>query len=134
MYGSTSAKRTYSKRLRDHYARKDFWNHAVLITSADDNITKAHARYLEARLIARQAITMLDDICFHGMGQDLQRRVAELLRLVGRDTEADQWQADADRYDDWDVFMEQEIPGHVHLWDIRIALSDRGKSQSDQSE
>ncbi|WP_195166479.1 DUF4357 domain-containing protein [Mycobacteroides abscessus] len=40
-----------AKRLRDHDVRKDFWNRAVLIASADDNITKAHARYLESRLI-----------------------------------------------------------------------------------
>lgn len=40
-----------SKRLRHHDAGKEFWNRAVLITSADDNITKAHARYLESRLI-----------------------------------------------------------------------------------
>ncbi len=30
---------------------KDFWDRAIVITSKDANITKAHARYLEARLI-----------------------------------------------------------------------------------
>ncbi|MEU6189049.1 GIY-YIG nuclease family protein [Nocardia sp. NPDC047038] len=36
---------------------KDFWDRAIVITSKDANITKAHARYLEARLIqlAQQA-------------------------------------------------------------------------------
>ena len=43
-------------RLRAH-ARpepeggKDFWTEAVIITSKDTNLTKAHARYLESRLI-----------------------------------------------------------------------------------
>ncbi|CDP88732.1 hypothetical protein BN975_04575 [Mycolicibacterium farcinogenes] len=73
--------------------------------------------------ITRPTITMLDDICFHGNSQALQRLAAEVLRSVGRDTEADEWQADADKYEDWSVFMEQEIPGHVHRWDIRIDLS-----------
>ncbi len=71
--------------------------------------------------IARPAIDMLDDICFHDKSQALQRLVADLLRSAGRDADADQWQADADKYEDWEMFMEQEIPGHVHLWDIRFA-------------
>lgn len=43
-------------RLRQH-ARpdasggKDFWDRVVVLTSKDANLTKAHARYLEARLI-----------------------------------------------------------------------------------
>ncbi|MCV7198652.1 GIY-YIG nuclease family protein [Mycobacterium angelicum] len=40
-----------SKRLRDHHAKKDFWDRALLIASTDDNLTKAHARYLESELI-----------------------------------------------------------------------------------
>jgi len=42
------------KRL-SHHARdesKDFWSRAVVLTSKDANLTKAHARYLEARFIA----------------------------------------------------------------------------------
>lgn len=73
--------------------------------------------------IAQHAVTMLDDNCMHDKGQALQRQVAALLRTVGRDTEADHWQAEADQYEDWEYFMDQEIPGHVHLWDIRIDLS-----------
>ncbi|MCD2444346.1 GIY-YIG nuclease family protein [Agromyces sp. SYSU K20354] len=55
-------------RLRQH-ARgedaggKDFWDRVVVLTSKDANLTKAHARYLEARLIgaaagARRAILL----------------------------------------------------------------------------
>jgi len=33
-------------------ANKDFWEEAVLFVSKDENLTKAHVRYLEARLIA----------------------------------------------------------------------------------
>lgn len=45
-----------SKRLH-HHARsedrngKDFWDRAIVLTSKDANLTKAHARYLESRFI-----------------------------------------------------------------------------------
>ncbi|WP_309127616.1 GIY-YIG nuclease family protein [Microbacterium sp.] len=43
-------------RLRQHSRAeeaggKDFWDRVVILTSKDANVTKAHARYLEARLI-----------------------------------------------------------------------------------
>lgn len=38
-------------RLRDHAAKKDWWETAVLITSAADNLHKAHVKYLESRLV-----------------------------------------------------------------------------------
>lgn len=38
-------------RLKEHDKEKDFWTRAVAITSKDMNLTKAHARYLESRLI-----------------------------------------------------------------------------------
>jgi hypothetical protein len=37
-------------RLKNHLD-KDFWNHIVFFTSKDENLTKAHIRYLEGRLI-----------------------------------------------------------------------------------
>lgn len=42
------------KRLVQHSKdeNKDFWEHTCVVTSKDQNITKAHARYLESRLIA----------------------------------------------------------------------------------
>lgn len=42
------------KRLYQHGrdAVKDFWERAVVVTSKDLNLTKAHARYLESRFIA----------------------------------------------------------------------------------
>lgn len=69
--------------------------------------------------VAQQAVVMLDDVCLHDRSQDLRRQVAAVLRAVGRNTEAESWQAAADRYEDWDICGEQVIPGHVHLWDIR---------------
>lgn len=43
-------------RLRQHArpdeSGKDFWDRVVMLTSKDANLTKAHARYLESRLIA----------------------------------------------------------------------------------
>jgi hypothetical protein len=46
-----------STRLTSHAREKDFWERAVLLTSKDANLTKAHARYLESRFlqIARDA-------------------------------------------------------------------------------
>ena len=40
-------------RLSNHNSdeSKDFWNDAVIFVSKDENLTKAHARFLEARLI-----------------------------------------------------------------------------------
>lgn len=38
-------------RLRSHAKEKQFWSHAVVITSKDTNLTKSHVRYLESRLI-----------------------------------------------------------------------------------
>src|SRR2546426_8653205 len=37
-------------RLRGHLD-KDFWNHVLFFISTDENLTKAHVRYLEGRLI-----------------------------------------------------------------------------------
>ncbi|WP_243073824.1 GIY-YIG nuclease family protein [Microbacterium sp. SS28] len=47
-------------RLRQHaraeeVGGKDFWDRVVVLTSKDANVTKAHARYLEARLIGAAA-------------------------------------------------------------------------------
>lgn len=40
-----------SARIRNHEGQKDWWTTAVLVTSAANNLNKAHVRYLEARLI-----------------------------------------------------------------------------------
>ncbi|GAB6261581.1 GIY-YIG nuclease family protein [Photobacterium sp. R1] len=39
------------RRLQQHIAAKDFWNEAICFTNKDENLTKAHVKYLEARLI-----------------------------------------------------------------------------------
>ena len=39
------------KRLDQHQASKDFWTKAVVFTSKDQNLNKAHVRYLESRLL-----------------------------------------------------------------------------------
>lgn len=43
------------ERLRSHEKQKDFWDRVVVITSKDANLTKAHGRYLESRLLALAA-------------------------------------------------------------------------------
>lgn len=40
-------------RIKNHDAKKDWWEQAVLITAAANNLNKAHVRYLEARLVAK---------------------------------------------------------------------------------
>ncbi|MEZ8067169.1 GIY-YIG nuclease family protein [Vibrio sp. FF145] len=40
------------KRLADHDRQKDFWNEVVIFTSKDENLTKGHIKYLEARLVS----------------------------------------------------------------------------------
>lgn len=40
-------------RLRQHQLKKDFWQEVVIITSKDANLTSAHVRYIESRLIQR---------------------------------------------------------------------------------
>lgn len=40
-----------SKRLDQHVKDKGFWTRAVVFTSKDQNLNKAHVRYLESRLI-----------------------------------------------------------------------------------
>ena len=39
------------KRLDQHQVNKDFWTRAVAFTSKDQNLNKAHVRYLESRLL-----------------------------------------------------------------------------------
>lgn len=38
-------------RLKNHDLKKDFWNEVIIFTSKDDNLTKAHIKYLESRVI-----------------------------------------------------------------------------------
>lgn len=41
-----------SNRIKSHDAKKDWWSRAVLITSAANNLHKAHVQYLESRLVS----------------------------------------------------------------------------------
>ena len=38
-------------RLDNHQANKDFWTKAIVFTAKDENLNKAHVRYLESRLL-----------------------------------------------------------------------------------
>jgi hypothetical protein len=40
-----------SDRIRNHDTKRDWWSSALLVTSAANNLNKAHVKYLEARLI-----------------------------------------------------------------------------------
>ena len=40
-----------SKRLDQHYKEKGFWTRAIVFTSKDQNLNKAHVRYLESQLV-----------------------------------------------------------------------------------
>ena len=50
--GDDVGKRLYQHARSEDQNGKDFWDRAVVLTSKDTNLTKAHARYLESRLIA----------------------------------------------------------------------------------
>ena len=40
-----------AKRLKQHHLNKDYWNQVVAFVSKDENLTKAHIKYLEGKLI-----------------------------------------------------------------------------------
>ena len=49
--GDDLSKRLYQHARPESQGGKDFWDRAIVLTSKDANLTKAHARYLESRLI-----------------------------------------------------------------------------------
>lgn len=42
-----------SQRIKNHDAKKEWWSTAIFVTSSGDQLNKAHARYLESRLIEK---------------------------------------------------------------------------------
>lgn len=53
--GDQVKKRLYAHAKSENQSGKDFWNRAIVLTSKDANLTKAHVRYLESRFIALAA-------------------------------------------------------------------------------
>ncbi|MEB0001677.1 GIY-YIG nuclease family protein [Cryobacterium sp. 10S3] len=55
--GDDVSRRLYQHARSEEQGGKDFWVRAIVLTSKDTNLTKAHARYLESRFItiAREA-------------------------------------------------------------------------------
>jgi hypothetical protein len=49
--GDDVGKRLYHHARSEEQGGKDFWDRAIVLTSKDTNLTKAHARYLESRFI-----------------------------------------------------------------------------------
>ncbi len=49
--GDDISKRLYQHSRPEDQGGKDFWDRAIVLTSKDSNLTKAHARYLESRFI-----------------------------------------------------------------------------------
>ncbi|MGW5524605.1 GIY-YIG nuclease family protein [Gordonia sp. NPDC003950] len=49
--GDDVSKRLYQHARPEGQNGKDFWDRAIVLTSKDANLTKAHARYLESRFI-----------------------------------------------------------------------------------
>jgi hypothetical protein len=41
-----------AKRIKEHDSKRDWWTRAVLITSAANNLHKAHVQYLESKLVS----------------------------------------------------------------------------------
>ncbi|MGY2745556.1 GIY-YIG nuclease family protein [Arthrobacter sp. UYCu723] len=50
--GDDVSKRLYHHSRNEDQGGKDFWDRAIVLTSKDSNLTKAHARYLESRFIS----------------------------------------------------------------------------------
>ena len=48
-------------RIDSHVRGKDFWTRLILFTSKDENLNKAHIRYLEGMLIQLSQATGLSD-------------------------------------------------------------------------
>lgn len=69
---------TIMNRLSAHNKdpEKDFWDEAVLFVSKDENLTKAHVRYIEARLIAL-AKTAKRSVVTNGTSPTEQGRLPE---------------------------------------------------------
>lgn len=40
-------------RLKQHLSQKDFWNEVITFISKDENLNKAHIKYLENRLFGK---------------------------------------------------------------------------------
>lgn len=49
--GDDVSKRLYQHARSEDQNGKDFWDRAIVLTSKDTNLTKAHARYLESRFL-----------------------------------------------------------------------------------
>lgn len=49
--GDDVSKRLYQHTRPEDQGGKDFWDRTIVLTSKDSNLTKAHVRYLESRLI-----------------------------------------------------------------------------------
>ncbi|PWJ14381.1 GIY-YIG nuclease family protein [Jannaschia seohaensis] len=61
------------ERIRQSAEKRDFWENAIAVTTSDDDLSKGHAEYLEARLIeltARAGRVALDN----GTQPDIGRR------------------------------------------------------------
>lgn len=41
-----------ANRIYQHLSGKDFWNEAICFTNKDENLTKAHVKYLESRIVS----------------------------------------------------------------------------------
>lgn len=50
--GDDVSKRLYQHARPEEQGGRDFWDRAIVLTSKDTNLTKAHVRYLESRLIS----------------------------------------------------------------------------------
>ncbi|WP_342559792.1 GIY-YIG nuclease family protein [Psychrobacillus sp. FSL W7-1457] len=44
-------------RLQSHLREKDFWNEVIVFISKDDNLNKAHIKYIENKLHEKAKVT-----------------------------------------------------------------------------
>jgi len=102
--------------------------HVMRLAEAEECLAHALLRHAivepgtvdHALRVAALTIEDLEVTCSHGSVRSLQLLVADALRSAGREAAAAGWQADADKYGERCDVMVQEIPGHVHLWDVVV--------------
>jgi hypothetical protein len=70
-------------RLERHARTRDFWTHAVIFSSKDGNLHKAHIQHLEARLVARAKASKRCDLENVNVPQPPSLSDADLMEVEG---------------------------------------------------
>jgi hypothetical protein len=101
-----------AENIRDRvkaHLEKDFWNQLVYFTSKDENLTKAHIRYLEGKLI------------------DQARQVGRALVINGQSSSAKLPESDRE---DMEVYLEK-VNQLLPVLGVELLVAVAGKAEAD---